>query len=379
LEGASITISPLVYYYEAYYSNLNGDRKKPVDLFRKAATASSKYCFPNRMEDIKVLEWALFNNPDDAQAHYLLGNILYSRTRSSEAITHWERAVELNPLNAVAYRNLGVAYGEQGDLDHARTEYHSAIKADPFAGKAIVELGRINAGLKIAYSDQIKLFEDNIKVVSGYNQAITQLIELYVITGKYQEALKWLKSIHFNSWEGQYGIHQFWEQSNIRQGDLEYSEGHYEKALVFYGQSLTYPDNLEVAEQPNTIHARNNYKIGMALMKSGKRAEALEFFRKAISDTVNETNASQCYRGKAFEAIGEKKKAVEVFSGMLSALDNKKAEGSNDRERAVYFLCRSLALEGLGKEKEAAEQYKVAVELYPLVEISAFRPPRSDL
>ena len=59
--------------------------------------------------------------------------------------------------------------------------------------------------------------------------------------------------------------------------------------------------------------------------------------------------------------------------------NNMKTEGSNDHEKAVNVFCRALALEGLGKAKEAAEQYRSAVELYPLVEISAFRPPRSDL
>ena len=64
---------------------------------------------------------------------------------------------------------------------------------------------------------------------------------------------------------------------------------------------------------------------------------------------------------------------------MLSALDKEKSDGSNVREKAVQIFCKSLAFEGIGKTKEAETQYKVAIELYPLVEISAFRPPRSDL
>jgi tetratricopeptide (TPR) repeat protein len=373
------TVSPLVYYYQAYFHSLTGDKNGADDLYKKASFADSKYCFPNRLEDMEVLEHALLYNPNDTQANYLAGNILYSHSRPDEAIIHWEKAVALNTSNAVALRNLGLAYAEKGELVKAKTAYQSAIKADPSAGRAIVELGLLNKKMNIPYPEQIDLFEKNCKVISEYNQAATQLVELYVITGRYPDALKWLKSIHFNSWEGQYGIHQFWEQSNIKQGDVEYEKGHYEKALEYYRQSDTYPDNLEVAEQPNTIHARNNFKIGIALLKSGKKPQSLEYFKKVIADTVAESNAFQYYRGKAFDAIGEKKRATDVYSRMLSAPDREKTDGSNDREKAVSVFCRSLALEGLGKTKEAATQYNAAIELYPLVEISAFRPPRSDL
>jgi tetratricopeptide (TPR) repeat protein len=373
------TVSPLVYYYQAYFHSLTGDNKGADDLYKKASFADSKYCFPNRLEDMEVLEKALVHNPKDAQANYLAGNILYSHSRPDEAIIHWEKAVALNTSNAVVFRNIGLAYAEKDELVKAKNAYLSALKADPSAGKVIVELGLLNKKMNIPYPEQIDLFEKNSKVVSEYNQAATQLVELYVITGRYPDALKWLKSIHFNSWEGQYGIHQFWEQSNIKQGDVEYEKRHFEKALEYYRQADIYPDNLEVAEQPNTIHARNNFKIGLALLKSGKKPEAMDYFKKVIADSVDEANAFQYYRGKAYDEIGEKEKANKVFSGMLSALDKEKSDGSNVREKAVQIFCKSLAFEGIGKTKEAETQYKVAIELYPLVEISAFRPPRSDL
>jgi len=376
------TVSPLVYYYQAYFHSLTGDNKGVDDLYKKASFADSKYCFPNRLEDIEVLEKALVYNPKDAQANYLAGNFLYSRSRSTEAIAHWEKAMTLNTMNtsnAVVFRNLGLAYTEKDELVKAKNSYLSALKADPSAGKVIVELGLLNKKMNIPYPEQIDLFEKNNKVVSEYNQAATQLVGLYVITGRYQDALKWLKSIHFNSWEGQYGIHQFWEQSNIKQGDIEYEKGHFEKALEYYRQADTYPDNLEVAEQPNTIHARNNFKIGLALLKSGKKPEAMDYFKKVIADSVDYANAFQYYRGQAYDALGEKEKANEVYSRMLSALDREKSDGSNVREKAVHIFCKSLASEGLGKTKEAIMQNKAALELYPLVEISAFRPPRSDL
>jgi len=374
-EPKSVGISPLSYYHKAYYNSLAGNPGKPDELILKASSTSPAYCFPNRLEDMMVLEWALQRNPEDGLASYLLGNFLYSHSRKEEAIRCWEKSVAVYPKNAVAYRNLGVAYQEVGELEKARMAYQSAIRIEPTAGMAIVELGRLNKELKLPVADQIRLFEENTKVVAAYNQAANQLIELYVITERYEDALKWLKSIHFNSWEGQYDIHQLWEQSNIKQGDIEFAKGNFAKALDCYRLSLTYPENLEVAEQPNAIHARNNYKIGNALMKKGEKTVAREYYLKVISDSVDIHSAFQIYRGQAYEALGEADKAHKIYAAML---EEQPAHSTNNRNIATGMFCRSLALGALGKQKEAADLRKAAMELYPLVEINAFRPTGSD-
>jgi tetratricopeptide (TPR) repeat protein len=260
-------------------------------------------------------------------------------------------------------------------LEKARMAYQSAIRIEPSAGMAVVELGRLNKELKLTVADQIRFFEENAKVVAAYNQAANQLIELYVIAERYQDALKWLKSIHFNSWEGQYDIHQLWEQSNIKQGDIEFVKGNFTNALDCYRLSLTYPENLEVAEQPNAIHVRNNYKIGNALMKKGEKTAAREYYLKVISDSVVNHSAFQIYRGQAYEALGETDKAHKIFTAML---EEQPAQSTNNRNSSTGMFIRSLALGALGKQKEAAELHKAALELNPLVEINAFSPRGSE-
>jgi tetratricopeptide (TPR) repeat protein len=199
------------------------------------------------------------------------------------------------------------------------------------------------------------------------------LILLYILTGSNSEAVKLLNNTHFNSWEGKYGIHQLWIQGNIKQGDTEFEGGHFKEALSYYKQSLLYPDNLEVAEQPNTIHARKNYKIGQALEALDRKDEAREYFELVIADKVEDGNAYQFYRARAMEAMKQKPEAKKIYGNMLAALDGDPDASSN----AVSLYTRSLALEGLGKKKEAKTYRSRATELNPLVELSAFRPPRS--
>ena len=372
-ESEEMIVSPLVFYYQAYYHKQLGESGKANALLEKASRVSPKHCFPYRQESFPVLEWAISENPDDAQAYYLLGNLLKKSQRPEEAVAHWEQSVNIDPENVVAQRNLGQVYYEDGDLPKAQAAYEEAIEADPSAGKSIVELGLINRELEIPYHEQISMFEDNIDVVLEYNQAVSQLILLYILTDRNSEALKLLNNTHFNSWEGKYGIHQLWIQGNIKQGDTEFEEGNFKEALSYYEQSLLYPDNLEVAEQPNTIHARKKYKIGKALEALGRKDEAREYYELVIADKVEDGNAYQYYRAMAMEGLKRKQEAKMIYEKMLEALDGDMDASS----QAVSLFTRSLALEGLGKKKEAKTARSKATELNPLVEISSFRPPRS--
>src|SRR5205807_6239284 len=47
-----------------------------------------------------------------------------------EALFRFERAVEINPSDAMAHNNLAVAYEANGDFDKARKEYLEALRLD---------------------------------------------------------------------------------------------------------------------------------------------------------------------------------------------------------------------------------------------------------
>ena len=56
---------------------------------------------------------------------------------------HFRRAVELNPVSAIDYANLGLNQEKIGLVDEAVTNYQIALSLDPdseFARKRLVEL-----------------------------------------------------------------------------------------------------------------------------------------------------------------------------------------------------------------------------------------------
>lgn len=43
----------------------------------------------------------------------------------------WERVIEIDPENAQAHNNLGVAYESKREFEAAQAEYEAAIELDP--------------------------------------------------------------------------------------------------------------------------------------------------------------------------------------------------------------------------------------------------------
>jgi predicted Zn-dependent protease len=69
--------------------------------------------------------------PGDPRIAALRGRIAEEDGRADEAVIHYRRAVALDPLYALAHRNLGLTLARAGRLDVARPELEAALRLDP--------------------------------------------------------------------------------------------------------------------------------------------------------------------------------------------------------------------------------------------------------
>ena len=94
------------------------------------------------------LERARTLAPDNDQIQYLLGLLESSRGRSTEAITHLRKAVEINPRNLIAIYKLAEEIERQGN-ENSDSEYQQLIQkmldVQPDNLAVLLELGRIAA------------------------------------------------------------------------------------------------------------------------------------------------------------------------------------------------------------------------------------------
>ena len=83
----------MVYYYLGWISDQSGENEKAIEYFKQAASLNPDFCFPNRIEDVPVLQKAVELNKDDAKAYYYLGNFWYDKRQYNDAIECWEASV----------------------------------------------------------------------------------------------------------------------------------------------------------------------------------------------------------------------------------------------------------------------------------------------
>lgn len=81
-------------------------KKDPTGELGRASRLGTRYQFPSRLSSYAVLRAVLRQNPSDATAHALLGNLDAFSLRLDEAAVEWEKAVALNPKLEIERKDL---------------------------------------------------------------------------------------------------------------------------------------------------------------------------------------------------------------------------------------------------------------------------------
>ena len=98
---------------------------------------------PRSARDVEILRsLARRINPHDAGAHNNLGVVYYNKGLYPEAITHFEKALELDPRMHVAERNLQIAYFHTGYFETMVTELRQRLEKSPGDADAHDRLAR---------------------------------------------------------------------------------------------------------------------------------------------------------------------------------------------------------------------------------------------
>ena len=126
---------------------------------------------------IRYIKKALQFRPTDiASTYYNLGWALQRKGQLDEAITHYQKAIELNPFLAKAYCNLGWAlFQGQGQLDEAITYYQKAIELNPSFAEAYNNMGLAFAA-QGKFNEGIRCFKKALQLKSTYPRALFNLV-----------------------------------------------------------------------------------------------------------------------------------------------------------------------------------------------------------
>ncbi|MBD2124863.1 tetratricopeptide repeat protein [Microcoleus sp. ZQ-A2] len=300
------------------YQHLLGLRKEDIALLEERVTAQElekrQYQVTSLINEADLLlkderleeaalkyKAALLLDPNNTNAHSLLGLALKDQGKLEEAIACYRQALRLDPNHAIVHSLLGMALHDQGKLEEAIACYRQALRLNPNYADVHYTLG-------IALHAQGKLEE----AIACYRQALR------------------LDPNHANA------------HNNL--GLALYNQGRLEEAIACYRQAL----------RLNPNHADIHYILGVILKDQGKLEEAIACYRQALRLNPNFANAHNNL-GVILHDQGRLEEAIACYRQALRL---------NPNDAIVHSLL-GLALKAQGKLEEAIAELEQAIRLDP--------------
>lgn len=289
LRGADMAASdgsvPIVLYTIAWIEKTVDRDEEASASRRRASQASAAYCFPSRLEEIEILESAIAADPMDARAPYYLGNLLYDRKRYEQAIEFWESSAALDEHFPTVWRNLGFAYfNVRGDEARAREAFDRALAANPRDARVLYERDQLWKRVRELPERRLVELERYRDLQDMRDDLTAELAMLYNQTGKPEMALKLLGSRRFQPWEGGEGlVLTQWTRANLLMGIASLRSGEAARAIEFFQSALTPPEHLGETWHLLANQSEIYYWLGLASLQTGDASRARRAWEKAAA------------------------------------------------------------------------------------------------
>jgi tetratricopeptide (TPR) repeat protein len=310
--------------------------------WKQAAAADPSYVFPSRLEEMVLIGRAIEANPEDAHAHYYLGNFLYDRRRYLEAIEHWQRSTQINPSLPTAWRNLGVArYNVLRDAAGAIAAFTKAHALSPSDARIFYEQDQLRKRTGTLPEERLKDLEANLDLVEQRDDLSVELASLLNSAGRPQEALGLILARQFGPWEGGEGqVFAQYVRANILLAQQELRRQRPECAVPLLEQAANPPQNLSEAKHLLMNLSMIDYWMGVALRALGDEANARRLWERAADQRgdfqqmqVQSISETTYWSALALRELGRTDEAAGIFH----AIDRYAAELESQTPKIDYF------------------------------------------
>jgi len=320
---------PIIYYALGWFSEKAGDGDKALDYYRQAALMKPDYCFPNRIEEVIILEAAIAANPADAKAPYYLGNFMYAARRYDEAIKYWEQSASQDRTFPTVLRNLALAYyNKRGDKLKAQRLLEEAFALDMTDARILMELDQLYKKTGKPHAERLALLEQHSDLTRQRDDLCIEHITLCNQLGDYEKAMSLLAARKFHPWEG--GEGKVTGQYVLCRRELAkkaLQENDFATALRLLHETDAYPHNLGEGKLINTEENDIDYYKGLSYRASGDEDTARRYLLKATQGSsepqqaffYNDQQPDRIYyQGLAWRALGNETKARSCFNRLIA-------------------------------------------------------------
>ncbi|UIR57528.1 DUF5107 domain-containing protein [Sphingobacterium sp. SRCM116780] len=320
---------PMSCYFIGYFFHKKGEDATALEWFRKASEESPYLCFPNRLEEILVLEAAIKINTEDALAPYYLGNLYYDKRQYDMAIENWELSLARNGEFATVYRNLGIAYfNKRSNSQMALKYFETALNLDPADDRICMELHQLYKRLNWDNAFRLRFLQANMTSVMERDDLYLEMVTLLNIMGNHEEALNMLLSRKFHPWEGGEGkVSNQYVMGKLELAKIAIIENNFQQAITLLKEAQQYPHSLGEGKLFGTRENDIFYWLACAYAATGDKDAAEGNFSLATLGT-SEPSAAMFYndqqpdkifyQGLAWNQLGKADQAKEIFNGLIS-------------------------------------------------------------
>jgi tetratricopeptide (TPR) repeat protein len=251
------------------------------------------------------------------------------------AISEWEKALAMSPLDARAHNNFGQTLVHAGKADGAIAEFRKAVAAKPLYPEAQSNLAIALAGAGHP-NEAIEHFKLAIEANPAFAEAHSNLGHVLAEQGRIPEAIE--------EYEKALAVNPDYAEAHNNLGFALASAGRMDEAIEQY--------NLALKSDPKYAHAYNN--LGLALAIQGRLDDAVSEFQKAI-ELDGEYAAAEGNLGHALEEKNRFDEAIEHLTRALSI-----GPASAEVEKNL-----GLALAEKGQVDDSIPHFQHAIALSP--------------
>ncbi len=281
----------------------------------------------------QVLEGS--DNSLAASAWFSVGYLLQDRDPQT-SISVYNQALRLNPHDAEAYNNRGIAKAALGKHDDAIVDLDQALRLNPDFAEAYSNRGAAKAALG-RHDDATADYDKAIHLKPDHADAYYNRGTAKRVLGRYEDAIAdYDKAIHLNpAYAKAYG------NRGLAKADL----GRHEDAIADY--------EMVIQLEPNDGEAFRAYNLrGTAKAKLKQYDNAIADFGQAILLNPDYAVAYN-NRGNAKRALGRYEDAIADYGKAICL----------NQDFAVAYINRGTTKATLDRKNEAQKDFETALEL----------------
>ena len=377
---------PMLRYTLSWLTSLLGQQQQSSQYAAEAEAASTRYCFPARLEEMIVLEHAVLLNPSSARAHYYLGDLYYDKHRYEDAIRSWRRSVEFDDSFSIPWRNLGIAeFNVLHNPEAADQMYGRAFAANGEDARLLYEWDQLKKRAGLASPrERLRTLGQQQKLVERRDDLTVEFIMLLNQCGQAQDALDRLNARHFSPWEGGEGlVSAQYVRAHRALGTAALASGRPADALQHFEDARNYPHNLGEGKHLLTLERDLDYLSGVAAERLGDVEFAKRHWNAAAAPLAM-IGVHSWFQARALKALGNLQAAQEVLSSLAefgkSLMESKHQidyfatslpnlllfdDDLGKRTRVEALLLCALGCHGLGEEAKAIHELEQVLALDP--------------